>query len=56
MPNPNEPNPTPMPKGDVLQASPHAPLSAEVVAKAVARHKREHPSGKANVVKPKKRR
>ena len=56
MPNPNEPNPTSTPKGDVLQASPHAPLSAEVVAKAVARHKREHPAGKANQTKPKKHR
>lgn len=33
-------------KKDVLQAPPHAPLSTEEVAKAVARHNREHPSGK----------
>lgn len=57
MPNPTQPNPTPTPqKPDVLQASPHAPLSAEVVAKALARHKREHPAGKANQPKPKKQR
>jgi hypothetical protein len=54
MPNPNQPNPNPNPKSDVLQASPHAPLSAEAVAKAVARHKRAHPAGKANQTKPKK--
>ncbi len=53
MPNPTSQNPAP--KSDVLQASPHAPLSAEVVAKALARHKREHPDGKANQPKPKKR-
>jgi hypothetical protein len=56
MPNPNEPNPASMPKTDVLQAQSHAPLSAEVVAKALARHKREHPAGKANPVKTKKHR
>jgi hypothetical protein len=56
MPNPNQPNPTPpAPTSDVLQASPHSALSAEVVAKALARHKREHPDGKANQPKPKKR-
>jgi hypothetical protein len=55
MPNPSQLNPTPTQKPEVLQASPHAPLSAEVVAKALARHKREHPDGKANQPKPKKR-
>jgi hypothetical protein len=54
MPNPSQSSPAP--KSDVLQASPHAPLSAEVVAKALARHKREHPEGKANQPKSKKRR
>lgn len=34
-------------KKDVLQAPPHAPLSSEEVAKAVARHNREHPSAKS---------
>jgi hypothetical protein len=53
MPNPTAPNPTP--KTDVLQAGPHQQLSAEAVAKAVARHNREHPGGKANQPKPKKR-
>ena len=53
MDNPTQSN---QPKNDVLQASPHAALSAEVVAKAVARHKREHPAGKANQPKPKKHR
>jgi len=50
MPNPTEPTP---PKSDILHGGPHAPLSAEAVAKAVARHKREHPA-KAAPAKPKK--
>jgi hypothetical protein len=56
MPNPNEPTPGSPVKADVLQASPHPPLSVEAVAKAVARHKREHPGGKANQPKAKKHR
>jgi len=55
MPNPTQPTPSTPVKSDVLQAGPHAPLSAEVVAKALARHKRQHPDGKANQPKPKKR-
>lgn len=42
---PEEPNPY---KSDVLHSDEHSRLSAEEIAKAVARHKREH----ANV-KPK---
>jgi hypothetical protein len=42
------------PPSDVLQAGPHQQLSSEEVAKAIARHKREHPEKKAPV-KPKKR-
>jgi len=53
MPNPTPPNPTPQPT-DVLHGEPHLPLSAEAVAKAVARHKREHPPQKAAPAKPKK--
>jgi len=30
---------------DVLHAGPHSTLSAEEIAKAVARHKRHHPEG-----------
>lgn len=60
MPNPNQPNPnqpTPaLPQNDVLQAGPHQQLSSEEVAKAVARHNREHPAGKTNQPKPKRRR
>lgn len=56
MPNPNETTPGTPVKTDVLQAHPHEPLSAEAVAKALARHKREHPTGKANQPKPKKHR
>jgi hypothetical protein len=56
MPNPNEPTPGSPVKADVLQASPHPPLSVEAVAKAVARHKREHPGGKTNQPKAKKHR
>ena len=55
MPNPTPPNPAQSPvKSDVLQASPHQPLSAEAVAKAVARHKREHPGNKPAPQKSKK--
>jgi hypothetical protein len=55
MPNPTPPNPTPTPQPtDVLHGEPHPPLSAEAVAKALARHKREHPE-KAAPAKPKKR-
>jgi hypothetical protein len=56
MPNPTNPNPViAPPNSDILHGQPHPPLSAEAVAKAVARHKREHPAGKANQPKPKKR-
>jgi hypothetical protein len=33
-------------KGDVLHPESHKQLSAEEIAKALARHSREHPSGK----------
>ena len=57
MPSPNQPNPTPDPvKSDVLQAGPHQQLSSEEVAKAIARHKREHPAGKSEPQKPQKKR
>jgi hypothetical protein len=52
----NNPTPSTPPKTDVLQAGPHSQLSAEAVAKAVARHKREHPGAKNNPAKPKKHR
>jgi len=55
MPNPTLPNPTPTPQQtDILHGEPHPPLSAEAVAKAVARHKREHPPEKTPPAKPKK--
>ncbi len=31
--------------GDVLHAGPHSTLTAEEIAKAVARHKKHHPEG-----------
>ena len=56
MPNLDQPNPTPDPvKSDVLQAGPHQQLSSEEVAKAIARHKREHPAGKPAPQKPHKK-
>lgn len=56
MPNPMQPNPIPTPQpSDVLQAGPHQQLSSEEVAKAIARHKREHPPQKVAPAKPKKR-
>lgn len=63
MQNPNEPrkpdNPNPSSveiKADVLKAEPHPPLPADVVAKALERHNREHPGSKAYEPKDKKRR
>jgi hypothetical protein len=44
----NTPTNTSSIKSDVLQAHPHSLLSAEEIAKAVARHKREHPAGKSD--------
>lgn len=56
MPNLTPPNPTPAPPpSDVLQSGPHQQLSSEEVAKAIARHKREHPPEKTPPAKPKKR-
>ena len=55
MPDPKQPMPTP-PPSDVLQAGPHQQLSSEEVAKAIARHKREHPPEKPAPAKPKKHR
>lgn len=50
MKNPDEPNAI---KNDVLHSQGHAALSSEAIAKAVARHKREH-SGKQSIeAKPK---
>lgn len=40
-------------KADVLQAHEHAKLTSEEVAKAIARHKREHP-GKPEPAQKKK--
>lgn len=51
MNNPAEPTPA---KDDLIHGEPHAPLSAEAVAKALARHKREHPPEKSVPTKPKK--
>lgn len=53
MENPKEPTSN---KSDVLQAGPHQRLSSEEVAKAIARHKREHPAQKVTPQKTKKRR
>jgi hypothetical protein len=36
----------PNPGSDVLHSENHSKLSAEEVAKALARHNREHPSGR----------
>jgi len=33
------------PSSEVLHSEDHKPLSQEVIAKAVARHQREHPCG-----------
>ena len=56
MPNPTQLTSTAAPvKTDVLQAGPHAMLTSEEIAKAIARHKREHPQ-KAVPAKQKKRR
>lgn len=41
-------------KKDVLQAHEHSQLSSEEIAKAVARHKREH-GGKSAPEKPQKK-
>ena len=53
MKNPDDPNAI---KADVLQAPPHAQLSSEEVAKAIARHKREHPEKPQPAGKPNKKR
>ena len=53
MKNPDDPN---VIKADVLQPQPHAQLSSEEVAKAVARHKREHPEKPQPASKPNKKR
>ena len=37
---------------DVLQSEIHKPLSQEVIAKAVARHQREHPCGQKVTAAP----
>lgn len=42
-------------KKDVLQAHEHVQLSSEEIAKAVARHKREHPAAKQTASKPQKK-
>ena len=53
MENPKEPTPN---KSDVLQAGPHQQLTSEEVAKAIARHKRQHPAEKVTPQKSKKHR
>jgi hypothetical protein len=53
MKNPDDPNAI---KADVLQAQSHSTLSSEEVAKAVARHKREHPAKPERVGKPNRKR
>lgn len=51
MKNPDDPNAI---RNDVLHSESHAVLSSQEIAKAVARHKREHPSKAAPSGKPKK--
>jgi hypothetical protein len=53
MKNPDDPNAI---KADVLQAPAHTQLSSEEIAKAVARHKREHPAKPESAGKPNKKR
>lgn len=42
-------------KKDVLQSPAHSHLSSEEVAKAIARHNREHPAMKMGSGKPQKK-
>jgi hypothetical protein len=50
MKNPGDPNAI---KNDVLHSQGYIPLSSEAIAKAVARHKREHSPKQSAEAKPK---